>query len=180
MFNIKLNYYSHILLTSKYSFIIKLVVFFSIYLLFYADNINDLAFCAKKKASSITTSTTPTLAEAKTSTRIRPVGDIFELERMKVHEKIVAYTNMEPEDLIRSINRLKSKEAKELGESFRALSTPLNEKKYIQEIMPPIHKHTMFEGRYGGHSVDIAPIPDEIGARKVYYLLRMYRRLIGI
>lgn len=175
-----IQYYSHLILHSKYSFIIKLTIFLGIYLLFYADNLNDLAFCAKKKTSSITTSTTPDLAEAKTSTRIRPVGAIFELERMKVHEKIVAYTNMEPEDLIRAINRLKSKEAKELGESFRALSTPLHEKKYIQNIIPPIHKHTVFEGDYGGHSVDIAPIPDELGARKVYYLLRMYKRLMGL
>lgn len=169
-----IQYYFHLLLNSRYSFIIKIVIIFSIYMLFYADNINDIAYCAKKKGTGV-----PILAEAKSSTSSRLTGDVFSLERIRIHEKIVAYTNMEPDELIRSITRLKTNEAKEIGVSFKALSTPLHEKKYIQDIIPPVHKHQLFEGRYGGHSLEVASIPDEAGARKVYYLLRMHRRLNG-
>lgn len=76
---ISIQYYSHILLHSKYSFIIKLAICLSIYLLFYADNLNDLAYCAKKKgaakaaeaaktaASAKAVNTTQLVAEAKTN-----------------------------------------------------------------------------------------------------------------
>lgn len=54
MFNLKImnyiNYQIHLLLTSRYSFLIKIIIIFSIYMLFYADNINDIAYCTKKNS----------------------------------------------------------------------------------------------------------------------------------
>lgn len=44
---IKLNYYSHLLLNSKYSLLIKLAIIFSIYALFYLDSSTDIAYCTK-------------------------------------------------------------------------------------------------------------------------------------
>jgi len=44
---IKLNYYSHLLLNSKYSLLIKLAIIISIYALFDLDSSTDIAYCAK-------------------------------------------------------------------------------------------------------------------------------------
>lgn len=48
---INIQYYSHLLLNSKYSFLIKLTIFLAIYMLFYIDNIQDVAYCAKKQGA---------------------------------------------------------------------------------------------------------------------------------
>lgn len=50
---IKLQYYSHLMLNSKYSFLIKLVIIFSIYTLFYLDSSADIAYCTKSKAVNL-------------------------------------------------------------------------------------------------------------------------------
>lgn len=42
-----LHYYFHLLLTNRYSFIIKLTIFVSIYLLFYLKNINNISYCTE-------------------------------------------------------------------------------------------------------------------------------------
>lgn len=148
-----IQYYSHLLLNSRYSFIIKLIIIFSIYMLFYADNINDIAYCAKTKG---TARISPDLAESKTSATISPIGDIFELERMKVHEKIIAYTNMEPYQLLEGFKKWKS----ENTGSFRGRPLYLQEKSYLHTIIPG----------------PVEPYYHE----KVHYLLRMYRRLNNI
>lgn len=50
---IKLNYYSHLLLNSKYSLLIKLAIIFSIYALFYLDSSTDIAYCTKAKNADL-------------------------------------------------------------------------------------------------------------------------------
>ena len=180
MLNLKLNYYSHLLLTNKYSFVIKLTVLLCIYMLFTLDNTNEIAYCMKKKA--LAKAVVPTITETTTSTPIRPIGDIFELERMKVHEKIIAYTHMEPEELISTLERHKALDAETTKQPIELFSLPVHEKKYIQGIIPQIQKHQLLSdsGLPGGFFAEQISMPDEIGARKVYYLLRMYRRLMGI
>lgn len=42
-----LHYYFHLLLTNRYSFIIKLTIFVSIYILFYFKNINNISYCTE-------------------------------------------------------------------------------------------------------------------------------------
>lgn len=49
----KLNYYSHLLLNSRYSFVIKLTIIFSIYALFYLDTSNDIAYCTQSNKKKL-------------------------------------------------------------------------------------------------------------------------------
>lgn len=121
-------------------------------MLFYADNLNDLAYCAKNKGAA---SVDSMLAEAKTPARIRPVGDIFELEKMKVHEKIIAYTNMEPDQLVEGFKKWKASDT-----SYRGRPLHLQERAYLQITI--------------GGSLD----PNYYS--KIHYLFRMYRRLMGV
>lgn len=153
MLNIKINYYSHLLLTNKYSFVIKLAVLLCIYMLFTLDNTNEIAYCMKKKA--LAKAVVPTITETTSSTPIRPVGDIFELERMKVHEKIIAYTNMEPDQLIEGFKKWKAGET-----GYRSQPLHIQEKMYLQRT--------------------ITGVLDPNYYSKIHYLFRMYRRLMGI
>ena len=50
---IKLNYYSHLLLNSKYSLLIKVVIIFSIYALFYIDSSTDIAYCTQSSEKKL-------------------------------------------------------------------------------------------------------------------------------
>lgn len=49
MLNLKINYYSHLLLTNKYSFVIKLAIIFSIYAIFYANNSMGVTHCTNEQ-----------------------------------------------------------------------------------------------------------------------------------
>ena len=53
MINTKINYYSHLLLNSKYSLIIKLALILFIYSIFYLGNINDIAHCTNEELESL-------------------------------------------------------------------------------------------------------------------------------
>lgn len=80
MLNLKLNYYFHILLTHKYSFLIKLIIIFSIYTLFYLDYSTDIAFCTQ-------------------SSEKRLKKALEELERLRIEN---AYLKKQPTDIIYS------------------------------------------------------------------------------
>lgn len=85
---IKLNYYSHILLTSKYSFVIKLVIFLCIYLFFYSQ---QLIYCMANENDSgseisylcdfdhLDIVNSPTNAEAKEE--VRPSHQVLAIKR---------------------------------------------------------------------------------------------------
>lgn len=76
-----INYQIHLLLSSKYSFIIKLAIILLIYSIFYLDSIQDIAYCAKKTGvkkaakvaeiastvenNSVTATAVPFIAESK-------------------------------------------------------------------------------------------------------------------
>lgn len=175
----KINYYFHLLLTNKYSFVIKLAILLSIYMLFTIDNPNEIAYCAKKKA--LAKAVVPTLTETTSSTPIRSMGDIFELEKIKVHEKIIAYTHMEPEELINEIERSKAFEAERTGNPIEFYSAPNYEKEYIQAFMPSLEKAKIFQDKESETGFVETPTTfyDHEGLRKVYSWLRIYRRLTG-
>lgn len=94
-------------------------------------------------------------AESKAATDIKPISDVFELEKMKVHEKIIAYTNMEPDQLVEGFQKWKAKDM-----SYRGQPLPVQEKMYLRNTI-----HGSADPNY---------------YNKVHYLFRMYRRLMGL
>lgn len=152
---IKLNYYSHLLLNSKYKFIINLFIILIIYSLFYG---NTIGYCMMKATAGETVSSSlpgTVSAESKAATDIKPISDVFELEKMKVHEKIIAYTNMEPDQLVEGFQKWKAKDM-----SYRGQPLPVQEKMYLRNTI-----HGSADPNY---------------YNKVHYLFRMYRRLMGL
>jgi len=85
-----IQYYSHLILQSKYSFIIKLTIFLSIYLLFYADNLNDLAYCAKKKGAAKAAEAARAAASAETTTAAKNAAAIEAYTRTYATEQLIA------------------------------------------------------------------------------------------
>src|SRR5688572_7952666 len=53
MLILKLNYYSHLLLNSRYSLLIKLIIIFSIYTLLYVDNSTDIVYCTQSNKKKL-------------------------------------------------------------------------------------------------------------------------------
>lgn len=53
MIYLKTNYYIHLLLTSKYFFVIKLAILLGIYLIFTLDSSTDIAFCTTSKGKKL-------------------------------------------------------------------------------------------------------------------------------
>jgi len=110
------------------------------------------------------------------STPIRPIGDIFELEKMRVYEKIVAYTHKNPDELLNGLdeklNRANSREILRDSANFKL------EQEFVEKVVPKITEQRLHGGRDG---FPLHPreetVVDTAAAREVHYLLRMYRQL---
>lgn len=149
------QYYTHLLLNSKHRMFINLFIILTIYSVFYG---NTIGYCMMKANAGETISSSlpeTVVAESKTATDIKSISDVFELEKMKVHEKIIAYTNMEPDQLVEGFQKWKAKDM-----SYRGQPLPVQEKMYLR------------------HTIHGSADPNYYN--KVHYLFRMYRRLMGL
>ena len=85
----------------------------------------------------------------------RPSGDVFELEKIRVHEEFIAYFNEEPNQILEGFQKWRPTYI-----GHRHVPLYVQEKMYLQKIMPGVTTPNYYE--------------------KVHYLFRMYRRLNGI
>lgn len=154
-----LQYQIHLILNSKYKFLINLFIILCSYSIFYGDFIG---YCMDQKG---TPNDSPTPTE--TSPLIIPVSDALVREKLRIHEKIIDYTHMEPEYLLRQINV--------------NMSEPETAKARLIDILPRVSQPQVPAG--GGFltpallPTETYQVPDVVGARYVYNLLKMYLRL---
>lgn len=138
---ISLKYYSHLILHSKYSFIIKLLIFFCIYLFFYFPTIS---FCMTEGND------VPQIAESKSvlNTEIEHLKEqITKQENMisQLEQKLAVYTTIMNNQPFGTTNILTS-----ISESaeFEKNSIAVDVERHIREVrgdyVEPEEKHCKF------------------------------------
>lgn len=148
----KLQYYSHLMLNSRYSLLIKLVIIFSIYILFYLDSSADIAYCTKSKAVNLKKQNTELQHEIfalkNELTRFRMSVDpnsyreLDTLETLK--ERIASYRERHAEGFITGEETQLSRHVRHIGANRPDLKFPpsfYSATKFVDVTSSKIHPH---------------------------------------
>jgi len=154
----RLQYYSHICLTHKYSFIIKFLIIFAIYSLFYLDNIQDIAYCAKKSGlkksgfiqylenTAAAAAAVPAVAESKDE-----IIQVFQeqIRNLQIENKSLRDTIVSSFQETQDLQRAQLEELQKLrtdtliNVAQPVIAEPIAEAKFTENTVPAIDQETL-------------------------------------